>query len=219
MTEATKQPVRCRLRLTSGAGTAVFLIPQLSPGQTSNTALALSLALSLGRTEEQLQQQLEHWTPSENRGQWKSAGGRMYYLDCYNSNPSSLRDSFAAFAMQTPEGPRLLVIGSMRELGGDAEHLHRETAAALPWAASDAAIFIGPYAEVLREGARLAKQPPGIIETYEATADAEGALKAFAGPVFLKGSRAFALEQLVPEDAVPVASPRDTLQPGGGARC
>lgn len=66
---------------------------------------------------------LEEYVPSNNRSQYKQTERNRLILDCYNANPSSMQvalDNFVAMK----EGPKVAILGAMKELGSDsvAEH-------------------------------------------------------------------------------------------------
>ncbi len=176
-----------------------FELPPLSPGMCANAVLALGTALRIGIPADALADRLGGWQPSSQRGEWQTLAERRYYLDCYNSNPASLADAATAFDAATPSGARTWVIGSMEELGEQAARLHRETVAALPFRPEDTCIFIGSQAAALAEGARAAATPPAHIHTRENAAAARDRLVQPPNPAFLKASRRYRLESLLPD--------------------
>jgi UDP-N-acetylmuramoyl-tripeptide--D-alanyl-D-alanine ligase len=186
-----------------GAGPAghTFALPPMSRGMQANAALALSMALASGVPPELLRQRLAGWRPARRRGELLRHGDQWFYVDCYNANPASLADALEAFVRLLP-GPRLYVVAAMGELGPDAAGWHRQAGAALALAAGDRAIFIGDHAADLAAGCLAAGNPPAAIAVLADAAGARGQVENFAGSVFLKGSRVWGLEQLLPAGEV-----------------
>ncbi len=188
----------CRLTLRQPPFAEDFTVdlPTLSRGMVSNAALALTVARALGVEPKVLAERAALWAPSEGRGEIQRRGGRVYYVDCYNANPASMRDSLDHFQELFPEPPRCFVLGGMRELGPDAARLHADTASLLRLAGEDVALFVGEEAGWYAQGVRQGT----AVRTFADAAQAAPAVAASAGPVFLKGSRRYALETLVPEE-------------------
>ena len=184
---------------TGGEARAWNLPAAMTPGLAANAALAVVTAQLLGVADEAAQAALSAWQPAPLRGEWLRHGAKYFLADCYNANPASLADALAGFALRAPaELPRLYVLGSMAELGPNAPALHRAALAGLRLRPQDRALLLGPHAEdyraaLLGTGHAAAQIGVGSLEMAEAeVAD-------FSGAVFLKGSRAYALEQLLPQ--------------------
>ena len=178
-----------------------FRLPSRSAGMVANAGLAAVAAAKLGVGEGQIRRGLEAWRPEGSRGGIVREGKRTFYVDCYNANPASMRDALETFTASMPaSAARCYVLGAMDELGPHADRWHREVGAALPWRSGDRACLVGPQvlAEAYADGAREAGWAGEAIDTA-ATAEAFTSLiAAFEGVVFLKGSRSYALERLLP---------------------
>lgn len=176
--------------------------PAGSRGMVMNLALVVHTACHLGVPLESLQAALEGWRPFSRRGETFRFGPRTYYVDCYNANPVSMLDSVERFQKVFAGREQMYVMGGMEELGDAAAWWHRETfrKMALPRAAR--AVVIGRWAESMREGLVEGGCPCGQVSMYADATAARESVAAFEGAVFLKGSRAYALEQLVEEGAV-----------------
>ena len=123
-------------------------------------------------------------------------GGIQVVNDCYNANPMSMRAALDHLA-QSPAERRIAVLGTMAELGPDAERYHREIGAHAQESGVDVLITVGeqalPYAQAF-DG-----------ETYPvATPEEAGALlEEVARPgdrVLVKGSRSVGLERVLEPD-------------------
>jgi UDP-N-acetylmuramyl pentapeptide synthase len=171
----------------------------MTPGLAANAALAVVAAHLLGVSDETVQAALTAWQPAALRGEWLRQGDNLFLADCYNANPASMADALAGFALRAPaELARLYVLGSMAELGPNAAALHRTAVAGLRLRPQDRALLLGPHAEDYRAalygtGHAAAQISVGTRELAEAE------VANFSGAVFLKGSRAYALEQLLPQ--------------------
>jgi UDP-N-acetylmuramoyl-tripeptide--D-alanyl-D-alanine ligase len=132
-------------------------------------------------------------------------GGITVVNDCYNANPMSMRAALEHLA-GTPAERRIAILGTMAELGPDAQRYHLEIGALALELGVDVVITVGtqalPYAAAF-DG-----------ETYSvATAEEAGALlEEIARPgdrVLVKGSRSAGLERVLePDMAHSSTSPR-----------
>ena len=128
-------------------------------------------------------------------------GGITLVYDAYNSNPTSAACALRAFA-QLPAARHLAVLGSMAELGPQAQEQH-ERIGALAWAAGlDVLLCGGSFAAALAQGALRAGMPAEALFRYrdnpDAAAELRRRLKA-GDALLLKGSRVEELEQVMAE--------------------
>ena len=178
------------LTLVDASATPVeLLLGPVTRGQAGNAALAALAAARAGAKPAAVASALAQWRPLPGRGSVHWLEGRPLYVDCYNASPASLADAAEAFVRQT-RGPRLFVIGGMAELGPDSGRLHRESGLSLPVEPGDAVIGHGGDAPALAAacGGR----------SMDDIAEVAARVAAHPGPVFIKGSRAHALERALP---------------------
>ncbi len=195
-----ENPGGYQLELTlPGAPAHFFDLPLMSAGMRSNTALAATAALLLGGDPVVVAAALADWRPPPLRGEVRVFPRQHFYIDCYNANPLSMQDSLAAFSERYSGWPRLFLIGSMRELGDQCEKSHRRVGKSLRLEEKDRAVFIGEHARSYREGALEGGNLPERIVLCASALEAASELAGFEGAVFLKGSRAFGLESLIPK--------------------
>jgi UDP-N-acetylmuramoyl-tripeptide--D-alanyl-D-alanine ligase len=186
-----------------------FDFRRVTRGMAQNAVLAIILASEIGITDDAIQRALDDWQPAKWRGELKHDGQRTLYLDFYNANPASMADSLENFyALVPPEEPRMLVLGCMEELGAESARYHRELGRSLQLRAGDHVFVIGSEAESVRAGAIEAGQPDDRIEIVTTLAPVTERVAAFTGAVFIKGSRRYELEKVVP--------PAPAAQPSGG---
>ncbi|MYF77462.1 MAG: hypothetical protein F4174_09105 [Acidobacteria bacterium] len=118
--------------------------------------------------------------------------GAVALDETYNSSPRALRAVLAEFAA-LPARRRIVVVGDMRELGEDAEPLHRacgELAGALPL---DLIVGVGPLGRTFAEAAAPRSTTLAADDPDEAAALLEGVLRA-GDLVLFKASRAVGLD-------------------------
>ncbi len=115
-----------RLRLVIlGAGRDLRLA---SPGRhvAANAVAAAACANAVGVGIDPIARGLARWEPVHGRLEaLRHASGARIWDDSYNANPDSLQAGLEVLASMP--GRRVLVLGAMGELGGDAEILHAET--------------------------------------------------------------------------------------------
>ena len=177
-----------------------FDITCFSPGMLANAALAIVAATVLGRSDAEIREGLRRWKPAPFRGEGVVRGEQLYYVDCYNANPSSMVDAFDAFDLfAPPEMARLYILGGMAELGELSSQFHREVGEQLVLKGEDRVVLIGDESEQYKEGLLASGAQESQIMLKDSVEGARGILTFFRGAVFIKGSRSFQLERLVPE--------------------
>ena len=184
----------------------VFTLRRVTDGMAQNAALALCAALWLGVPRDVIQARLAGWTPAPLRGEWRHAGGRRLFLDCYNANPASMADALATFTAVAPAAePRMFVIGGMEELGVQAAEYHHALGESLPLRPEDLLFVIGDNAPAVCAGALARGSRPAQIEVVTSLDPVAERLAAFRGAVFIKGSRRWQLERVLESAAVAAA--------------
>ncbi len=186
-----------------------FTLPRLSLGMRSNAALALSVALDMGESEEALRERLPLWKPASMRGEIRSLGAVDYCVDCYNANPASMLDSVRLFRESYPRGPRLFLFGSMNELGVEAAALHWKLGREIGAEAQDRFCLVGPHAQALCGGLLEAGVLARSICVAASMDEARAVLDTFrqgSGAALIKGSRSYQLEELLPPELSQQAS-------------
>lgn len=162
-----------------------------------NAAAAAAMALAAGADVAHVQAGLAGFAGLPGRFRVLRSGTRRIIDDTYNANPESMRAG-----IETLPGGTALVLGDMRELGSMSESAHTEAGA---FAASrvDPALLVtvGPLARGIAAGALAAGLPRERIAAFE---DVAALLEGWPAPldeapvVFVKGSRAVGLEQVLP---------------------
>lgn len=135
--------------------------------------------------------------PLDMRGRWITSGTLTIINDAYNANPASMREAIALLDSLNGGRPRVLVLGTMRELGQHAGALHEEIAGRALSSGAAIVAGIGDFAAVLsghREAGDRVITAPDVPELWQALAPRlpPDAI------VMLKASRGVRLERLVP---------------------
>lgn len=124
-------------------------------------------------------------------------GGTALLIDeSYNANPASMAATLQVLGAEDVDGRRIVVLGAMRELGGETADFHAALAAPVEAAKVDEAILVGPEMDA------LAKALGGHIKMTHVpdTASAIDLARAAIGPgdaVLVKGSNSVGLAALV----------------------
>ena len=173
-----------------------YLIASPSEGIAGNAALAIVAAKYLGIIESDIRKRVEAWRPSGNRGSVEIFGEQTFYIDCYNANPSSMVDALDAFDRSTPQNvARFYVLGAMDELGTTASAYHEAIGNLLKLRPKDRAAFVG--SKELTNAYASAISPQQCICT-DSVEKIKPTIAQFQGAIFLKGSRNYSLEKLLP---------------------
>lgn len=166
-----------------------------------NALLALGLAREWGVSPEDAARAIEAMPAPKLRGEWQQVGGVRLIADCYNANPSSLSAAVDLLANLPSEGAKVAVVGTMRELGAQADELHRRAAEEIAGRVGegiDRVVATGAFVEAfepLRErlGERIVAHPDPV-EAYPLLRPALQGNET----ILLKGSRGEALERWIP---------------------
>ncbi|MDQ8194602.1 UDP-N-acetylmuramoyl-tripeptide--D-alanyl-D-alanine ligase [Coraliomargarita sp. SDUM461004] len=178
-----------------------YRIASLSHGMASNAALAIVSAKQLGISESEIEQRIASWRPAGNRGRIETLAAQTFYIDCYNANPSSMIDALGAFIQSvSPDLARIYVMGAMNELGVTALSEHERLGRLLSLRECDRALFVGPepLTSAYQLGALSGGAAPQQIQCFENIEKIKSMVAPFEGAIFLKGSRSYRLEELLP---------------------
>jgi len=121
--------------------------------------------------------------------------------DYYNANPDSVASAIEFFSEIPAKGRKIMVLGSMLELGEESGRAHREVGAIAARAAPSAIFLFGDEMAAAEEELKNAGFAGALLRTsdFEALSAALCAFARGGDLVLMKGSRAMALERLIPE--------------------
>ncbi len=181
--------------LTFGGDTVRLAIP--GAHSLRNAMLAVATAQLCGVPVQTAAAGLAAVTPLPMRGAWRTVGRVTLINDAYNANPASMREAIALIDMLKTARQRVLVLGSMLELGARSDACHREIAER---ALRSSAGVVAGVGEFVRAFAPLASSNGRVLlaETAEALWPQLSPRLAPDAVVLLKASRGVRLERLVP---------------------
>lgn len=163
-----------------------------------NALLALGVGLEWGVDPDLAVAALAEMNGPSMRGELLRYDTLTVIADCYNANPASLEAAVDTLVSMPRRGGRVVVVGTMKELGAQSEALHRESARAMAEADVDLIVATGEFVAAF-EGleSRLADR---LIRADEPERAFELMAERLSGDevVLLKASRGVALERLLP---------------------
>jgi UDP-N-acetylmuramoyl-tripeptide--D-alanyl-D-alanine ligase len=165
-----------------------------------NLAAALAAAWAVGTDPATVTAAVPHFElPPGRYERMRIAGGPTVIYDAYNASMSGALATLAAFARERVPARRIVVLGSMAELGDEAPLMHQRVGSAAA-ASADIVLVGGEYAASLAAGAQAMGLAPEALVTYQSNDDAIAWLREHLRPddtVLLKGSRMYRMEQIV----------------------
>jgi UDP-N-acetylmuramoyl-tripeptide--D-alanyl-D-alanine ligase len=181
--------------LTFGDVTVKLAIPGIH--MLRNAMLAVATAEVCGVPRETAARGLASVAPLPMRGVWRTLGRATLINDAYNANPASMREAITLLDALKTGRQRVLVIGSMLELGAHSEAYHREIAERALQSSAGVVAGVGEFTRAF--------QQLGNVNGRVVVADTADALWPQLAPrlapdavVLLKASRGVKLERLVP---------------------
>lgn len=181
--------------LTFGDVTVKLAIPGIH--MLRNAMLAVATAEVCGVPRETAARGLASVAPLPMRGVWRTLGRATLINDAYNANPASMREAITLLDALKTGRQRVLVIGSMLELGAHSEAYHREIAERALKSSAGVVAAVGEFTRAF--------QQLGNVNGRVVVADTAEALWPQLAPrlapdavVLLKASRGVKLERLVP---------------------
>ena len=178
-------------------GDVVIEPPLRGAHNLRNTMLALAAAAECGVPLAAAARGIAAMTVPSMRTTWQSLGRATLVNDAYNSNPASARAAIEVLEGAGNARQRVLVLGTMRELGAHSDRMHDEIARLALASRADVIAGIGEFAAALQ---RAGAHDPRVVTA----ADVETLWPALAPRVapdaliVLKASRGVRLERLVP---------------------
>lgn len=164
-----------------------------------NALLALAVADALGVPEEEAAAGVATVEPGRMRGELVRLGGLTLLVDCYNANPASVAAALDLLAQVPSSGGRVVVLGTMRELGERAAELHERTLRDVVRRPMDLIVVTGEFATAAERTQTTATNR--IIVEPDVDAAYRRLRPRLRGDelVLLKASRGVRLERLIPE--------------------
>jgi UDP-N-acetylmuramoyl-tripeptide--D-alanyl-D-alanine ligase len=161
-----------------------------------NTMLALAVARECGVSYEDAAAGIAGMPQPKMRSAWEQVGDVTLINDAYNANPGSTRAAIELLNGTGSGRQRVIVLGTMRELGAASEQCHADIAGLALASGADIVAGIGEFAPALekhKERERVITAPD--VEDLWPQLQARLQRNAI---ILLKASRGVQLERLVP---------------------
>ena len=159
--------------------------------------LALAVARAAGVSAERAAAGIAAMPAPSMRSAWESLGRATLINDAYNANPASARAALDLLNAVGGGRQRVAVLGTMRELGAEADALHAEIARRALGSTVDIVAGIGAFAPALEAAAA---GDPRVVTGADVD-DLWPRLAPRLAPdavILLKASRGVRLERLLP---------------------
>jgi UDP-N-acetylmuramoyl-tripeptide--D-alanyl-D-alanine ligase len=163
-----------------------------------NTMLAIAVARSCGVSDEAAASGIESMPLPRMRTAWEKIGKATLINDAYNANPGSTRAAIELLKQIGGDRQRVLVLGTMRELGDASDRCHDDIARL---ALESGADVIGAVGEYAKSFARISQDDARVVRS-DTVAGLWPLLESRMKPdavILLKASRGVQLEQLLPQ--------------------
>lgn len=162
-----------------------------------NTMLAIAVAEVCGVSHQAMAAGIARMPVPQMRVAWETVGRATLINDAYNANPGSTRAAIGLLKGVGDGRQRVIVLGTMRELGAASDACHDDISRLALESGADVVAGVGDFAQ------SLSRVRPGDDRVI--TADSVQELWPLLSPrlqpdavILLKGSRGVQLEQLVP---------------------
>jgi UDP-N-acetylmuramoyl-tripeptide--D-alanyl-D-alanine ligase len=175
--------------------------PLIGRYNLKNALCAVSMALSLGVPDDEIALGLTKVRPLFGRGEVLT-GTVTVIRDCYNANTESMIEAMDFVGSLRWTGRKILILGSMKELGTETEGEHRHIGRYAAGSDVDAVFFYGEESAASYHDALIVKSERGDgkrIEWAAEFSDLEDQVHGYVQPgdlLLLKGSRGVELERL-----------------------
>jgi UDP-N-acetylmuramoyl-tripeptide--D-alanyl-D-alanine ligase len=182
------------------------------PGRhnVNNALAAAAVAWSLGCDLATIAAGLSSFDPPPMRMQViHHPSGLAMINDAYNANPASMSTAVRSLVESYPHRQRVVVIGSMLELGVESHKYHFQLGTELARFPLDKIVVVGEEAKAVCEGAIAMKAPAGKIVWVASAADVRPHIKSYfndQSAILFKGSRGVQLEKSVEAALADVAT-------------
>ena len=161
-----------------------------------NAMLALAAARECGVSYEDAAEGIAAMPQPKMRVAWEQVGNVTLINDAYNANPGSTRAAIELLQGTGTGRQRVIVLGTMRELGAASEQCHADIAGLALASGADIVAGIGEFAPAL-EKRKDRERVITASDVDDLWPQLQGRLKRDA-IILLKASRGVQLERLVP---------------------
>ena len=179
------------------------MLPDGSAATVWTAAFSFAVSEKLGIDRAVTREGLASLKPPPLRREVRVIGDVRYTFDCYNASPEPTLSALNELKRDGKDSSVFLVLGEMRELGDGAPSLHRAVGRRAGEIPPARLYTVGELAQEYAAGAIEAGLSPALIRSFRETElqDLARLLQSETKPgdvVYIKGSRALALERLIP---------------------
>lgn len=163
-----------------------------------NTMLAFAVSRACGVSDEAAAAGIEAMPQPKMRAAWEQIGEVTLINDAYNANPGSTRAAIELLQSAGDSRQRVMILGTMRELGGSSDRCHDEISRLALESGADVIAGVGEY---VNSFTRVAPGDERVILSGTVS-ELWPRLAPRLEPnavILLKASRGVQLEQLVPQ--------------------
>jgi UDP-N-acetylmuramoyl-tripeptide--D-alanyl-D-alanine ligase len=163
-----------RAEVMTPAGPVALDLVLAGRANLENVMAAVGVALALGVPPEEIAVRAASIRPAEQRGEViRLDRDILVYDDSYNASPTALKRTLQVIAAEKSGRRRVAFLGEMRELGAQAESLHRDCGVAVASAGIARLVTVGGTpACALGKAAVDAGLAAGVVTHVENSADA-----------------------------------------------
>jgi UDP-N-acetylmuramoyl-tripeptide--D-alanyl-D-alanine ligase len=112
------------VEITKGTDTGSIKTQLVGGYNLLNVLAAITIGKHFNVADEKIKRAIENYMPTNSRSQLIKQGSNTIILDAYNANPASMKVAIENFA-QMQGSNKILLLGSMMELGDENEKEHR----------------------------------------------------------------------------------------------
>lgn len=195
---------RARFRLHVGSSSEVVNLPMPGRCNVTNALAAAATGWVLGYSIGDIVRGLEKFEPPPMRMEVRHLpSGAIIVNDAYNANPASMAHAVRSLVESYPDRRRVLVLGSMLELGEHSGRYHFDLGTEVGRSPVDRIFLLGEEMRPALEGAISVGAPAERVIWSDRHEELAEKLGKALGPdvvVLFKGSRGMKLEKII--DAV-----------------
>jgi len=192
---------RVRFRLHIGSDSEMVNLPLPGRCNVVNALAAAAAGWVLKYPMTDIVRGLEGFEPPRMRMEvTRLPSGAVIVNDAYNANPASMAHAVSSLIESYPDRKRILVIGSMLELGDDSDRYHFHLGTEVGRCPVDKVFMLGAEMRQALEGAVSVGAPAGRFVFSESHEEVAQELRGMLGPdavVLFKGSRGMKLEKII----------------------
>ncbi len=136
----------------NGKKTIKGSIPVMGIHNVHNAASAIAIGVMMGMDLKDCIEGVKDFKGSKLRSSIVEKNGVIYFVDCYNANPDSMKAAILSTAEYKTTGNKIAVIGDMLELESMSDELHKEIGSFVASKGFDSVFVYGNYSQRYADG-------------------------------------------------------------------